>query len=198
MSRIGKHPVKVPKGVTAKVEGQKVSMKGPKGELQFVAADDLAVTMDGDAIALKPRSDTPRTAALWGMSRTMVANLIEGVTKGFEKKLQIQGVGFRAAMAGKDLKLSLGFSHDVVYSPPKGITIATPTQTDVVVSGIDRQQVGQVAYLGDCLSKDKARIIEITPSCVRLEIRGEAPPGAPAPPAHEEKMSLHPHDIEIQ
>jgi large subunit ribosomal protein L6 len=120
-------------------------MKGPKGELSFVAADDLAVSMDGEAVTVKPRTDSPRASALWGMSRTMVANLIEGVTKGFEEKLEINGVGFRAALQGKTLNLAVGYSHDINYAIPAGINIAVPKATEIVITGADRQQVGQVA-----------------------------------------------------
>ena len=145
MSRIGKKAVSVPKGVTASVSGQKVSMKGPKGELSFVASDDIAVSMDNGAVAVQPRDQSKVARSAWGMSRTMVSNLIEGVTKGFERKLEINGVGYRAAVQGKSLQLSLGYSHEVAYAIPAGITIATPKPTEIVVSGIDKQQVGQVA-----------------------------------------------------
>src|SRR4051794_15639711 len=121
MSRIGKHAVKLPKGVTATVDGQQVSVKGPKGELKFVASDNLALSMEGDAVAVQPRGDDPNAAALWGMSRTMIANLVEGVTKGFEKRLEINGVGFRAALAGKTLNVSVGYSHEINYQVPEGI-----------------------------------------------------------------------------
>jgi large subunit ribosomal protein L6 len=145
MSRIGKKAVSVPKGVTASVSGQKVSMKGPKGELSFVASDDIAVSMDDGAVAVQPRDQSKIARSAWGMSRTMVSNLIEGVTKGFERRLEINGVGYRAAVQGKSLQLSLGYSHEVAYPIPSGITIATPKPTEIVVSGIDKQQVGQVA-----------------------------------------------------
>jgi large subunit ribosomal protein L6 len=145
MSRIGKHAVKLPKGVTAKVEGQTVSVKGPKGELKFVAADDIAVSMGDGTVAVAPRSETRRAAAMWGMSRTMIANLVQGVTGGFERKLEINGVGFRAQVQGKDLQLSLGFSHEVRYPIPAGISIQCPKPTEIVITGSDRQKVGQVA-----------------------------------------------------
>jgi large subunit ribosomal protein L6 len=145
MSRIGKKAVSVPKGVTASVSGQKVSMKGPKGELSFVASDDIAVSMDNGAVAVQPRDQSKIARSAWGMSRTMVSNLIEGVTKGFERRLEINGVGYRAAVQGKSLQLSLGYSHEVAFPIPAGITIATPKPTEIVVSGIDKQQVGQVA-----------------------------------------------------
>ena len=145
MSRIGKHAVKLPKGVTATVDGQQVSVKGPKGELKFVASDNLALSMEGDAVAVQPRGDDPNAAALWGMSRTMIANLVEGVTKGFERRLEINGVGFRAALAGKTLNVSVGYSHEINYQVPEGITITVPKPTEIVITGMDRQKVGQVA-----------------------------------------------------
>jgi large subunit ribosomal protein L6 len=145
MSRIGKKAVPVPKGVTASIDGQKVAVKGPKGELSFVATDHIAITMEDGAIAVSPRDQSKEARAAWGMSRTMVANLLEGVTKGFERKLEISGVGYRAAVQGSNLQLNLGYSHDVVYPIPKGISVTTPKPTEIVVTGIDRQQVGQVA-----------------------------------------------------
>jgi len=145
MSRIGKKPVAVPSGVTANVEGQTVKVKGPKGALQVVLHDDVAAKMDKGEIQIDPRFETKRSRSLWGTSRTLVANLVNGVTEGFEEKLEITGVGFRAAVQGKSLNLQLGFSHDVNFAIPQGITIATPKPTEIVVTGIDKQQVGQVA-----------------------------------------------------
>ncbi|MDQ0453915.1 50S ribosomal protein L6 [Rhizobium paknamense] len=145
MSRIGKKPVQVPAGVTAAVEGQKVTAKGPKGELFFVANDDISVSLENNAVVVKPLNDSKEARSKWGMSRTMVENILKGVKDGYERKLEINGVGYRAAMQGKNLQLALGFSHDVVYEPPQGITIAVPKPTEIVVSGIDKQQVGQVA-----------------------------------------------------
>jgi large subunit ribosomal protein L6 len=145
MSRIGKKPVAVPAGVTANVEGQTVKMKGPKGELKLVLHDDVAANLDKGAVKIEPRNETKRARALWGLSRTLVSNLAEGVTKGFERRLEITGVGYRAAAQGKNLQLSLGYSHDVVYPVPEGIQIATPRPTEIVVTGIDKQKVGQVA-----------------------------------------------------
>jgi len=145
MSRIGKKAVAVPSGVTAGVEGQTVKVKGPKGALQVVLHDDVAARVDDGAIRIDPRADTKRARAMWGLSRSLVNNLVTGVTKGFEKRLEISGVGYRAAVQGKNLHLSLGFSHDVTYPIPDGIAIATPRPVEVVVSGIDRQKVGQVA-----------------------------------------------------
>jgi large subunit ribosomal protein L6 len=145
MSRIGKKAVPVPSGVTASVEGQTVKMKGPKGALQYVVPDDIVVKMEKGAVKVDPREETKRARAMWGTSRTLVLNLVTGVTKGFESKLEITGVGYRAAVQGKNLQLQLGFSHDVVYPIPEGIAIATPRPTEIVVSGIDKQRVGQVA-----------------------------------------------------
>ncbi len=145
MSRIGKKPVAIPAGVTAKVEGQKVSVKGAKGELSFVVPDDVDVKFEDNEIKVDPRNETKRARALWGTSRAQVNNLVVGVTKGFEKKLEITGVGYKAAVAGKNLQLSLGYSHDVNYEIPAGIAIVTPKPTEIMVSGIDKRQVGQVA-----------------------------------------------------
>jgi large subunit ribosomal protein L6 len=145
MSRIGKKAVPVPSGVTASVEGQTVKVKGPKGALQYVVPDDIVVKMDKGAIKVDPRAETKRARALWGTSRTQVSNLVTGVTKGFEDKLEITGVGYRAAVQGKNLQLALGFSHDVNYPIPDGISIATPKPTEIVITGIDKQRVGQVA-----------------------------------------------------
>jgi large subunit ribosomal protein L6 len=145
MSRIGKRPVAVPSGITANVAGQTVKVKGPKGTLEVVLHDDVSVALDGDRIKIDPRNETKRARAQWGTSRTLIANLIAGVTKGFEQRLEINGVGYRAAVQGKNLQLALGYSHDVVYPIPEGITIATPKPVEIVISGIDRQKVGQVA-----------------------------------------------------
>ncbi len=145
MSRIGKKPVPVPAGVTASVEGQTVKVKGPKGALQLVIHDDVLVKMDQGAVKVDPRNETKRARSMWGTSRTLVANLITGVTSGFERKLEITGVGYRAAVQGKNLQLALGYSHDVVYPIPEGIAIVAPKPTEVVITGIDRQKVGQVA-----------------------------------------------------
>ncbi|WP_132255574.1 50S ribosomal protein L6 [Methylobacterium segetis] len=145
MSRVGKKPVSVPSGVTATVTGQTVKMKGSKGELQFVVPSLVDVALENGAISVTPKNQSKEARSLWGTSRAQVANLVEGVSKGFEKKLEITGVGYRAAMAGKALKLSLGYSHDIEYEIPAGITIVTPKPTEIVISGIDRQRVGQVA-----------------------------------------------------
>lgn len=145
MSRIGKKPVSLPQGVTAAVNGQTVTAKGPKGELKFVVNDEVLVKMDDGQIAVTPRDDSKGARSKWGMSRTQIVNILEGVKNGFERKLEINGVGYRAAMQGKNLQLALGFSHDVVYQTPQGITIAVPKPTEIIISGIDKQQVGQVA-----------------------------------------------------
>jgi large subunit ribosomal protein L6 len=145
MSRIGRKAVAVPSGVTAGVEGQTVKVKGPKGALELVLHDDVAARLDGGAIKIDPRVETRRARAMWGLARSLVANVMAGVTKGFERRLEITGVGYRAAVQGKNLQLSLGYSHEVLYAIPDGIAIATPRPTEIVVSGIDKQKVGQVA-----------------------------------------------------
>ncbi|WP_127089553.1 50S ribosomal protein L6 [Aquabacter cavernae] len=145
MSKIGKHPVAIPAGVSANVEGQTVKVKGPKGALQVTLVEEVSAELNGSELKVSMRGETNRHKAMWGMSRTLVSNLVEGVTKGFEKKLEITGVGYKAAVAGKNLNLSLGFSHDVIYPIPEGIQIVAPKPTEIVVSGVDKQQVGQVA-----------------------------------------------------
>jgi large subunit ribosomal protein L6 len=145
MSRIGNKAVAVPSGVTANVEGQTVKMKGPKGALQVVLHDDIVATMDKASVKIEPRNESKRARSLWGTSRTLVANLISGVTKGFEERLEITGVGYRAAVQGKNLQLQLGFSHDVNFPIPEGIAIVTPKPTEIVITGVDKQKVGQVA-----------------------------------------------------
>ena len=145
MSRIGKKAVPVPSGVTANVEGQTIKVKGPKGALQLVLHGDVAATLESGAVKIDPRSETKRALSQWGTARTLVANLMTGVTKGFEEKLEITGVGYRAAVQGKNLQLQLGYSHDIVYPIPEGIAIVAPKPTEIVITGIDKQQVGQVA-----------------------------------------------------
>jgi large subunit ribosomal protein L6 len=147
MSRVGKKPVAIPAGVTVNVEGQKVRVKGPKGELEVVLHGDVEPRFETEAKTIKidPRTNTKRTRAMWGLSRSLVQNLVSGVTKGFERRLEINGVGYRAAVQGKNLQLALGYSHEVLYPIPEGIAVATPRPTEIVVSGIDRQKVGQVA-----------------------------------------------------
>ena len=145
MSRIGKKPVSIPGSVTAAVNGQEVKVKGPKGELKHVLVDDIIAKLDNGGIAVTMREDTPNARAMWGMSRTLVANLIAGVTEGFTKKLEITGVGYRAALQGKNLQIALGYSHDVAYPIPQGIQVICPKPTEIVITGIDKQKVGQVA-----------------------------------------------------
>ncbi len=145
MSRIGKKPVVVPAGVTAKVDGQLVSVKGAKGQLEFLVPEDVSVVYQDNAIKVDPRNETKRARALWGTSRAQVNNIVLGVTTGFEKKLEITGVGYRAAIQGKNLQLALGYSHDVNYPIPAGVTITTPKPTEITISGIDKRQIGQIA-----------------------------------------------------
>ncbi|MFZ0423646.1 MAG: 50S ribosomal protein L6 [Xanthobacteraceae bacterium] len=145
MSRIGKKPIVVPSGVTANIEGQTVNIKGPKGALSVAVHDDVAVKLEGGQIKVDPRSETKRARSQWGTSRTLISNLISGVTKGFEQRLEINGVGYRAAVQGKNLQIALGYSHDIVYPIPEGIAIATPKPVEIVITGSDRQKVGQVA-----------------------------------------------------
>ena len=145
MSRIGKRAVTVPSGVTANVQGQTVSVKGPKGTLSLVLDETLSAKMEGSALKIEKRDESARAKSMWGTSRTLVNNLMTGVTKGFERKLEITGVGYRAAVQGKNLQLALGYSHDVVFAIPEGISIATPKPTEIVITGTDRKKVGQVA-----------------------------------------------------
>ena len=145
MSRVGKKPVAIPSGVTAAVEGQTVKVKGSKGELSFVVPDLVEVKHADGSIAVTPRNETKQARAMWGMSRAQVANLVKGVTTGYEKKLEINGVGYKAAVAGTVLKLNLGYSHDVDYAIPKGIQIVTPKPTEIIITGIDKQKVDQTA-----------------------------------------------------
>ena len=145
MSRIGKKAIELPGGVSASLDGQTVSVKGPKGALAHAAVDDVTMKIENGKITLAPRDDSRKARAAWGMSRTMVANLVEGVINGFERRLEINGVGYRAAVQGKDLKISVGYSHEVKFPIPEGIRIECPKPTEIVVSGINKQQVGQVA-----------------------------------------------------
>ena len=145
MSRIGKKAVPVPTGVTASVNGQMVSVKGPKGELKVVLNDQVLAKMEEGGIKVDPKDKSKLARSSWGMSRTLVANLITGVTVGYSKSLEITGVGYRAALNGKALQLNLGYSHDVIYDVPAGIEIKVPKPTEIVISGIDKQRVGQVA-----------------------------------------------------
>ena len=145
MSRIGKKPVPLVKGTSASISGQTVEVKGPKGTRSFTASDDVTLTIEGETIKVTPRGLSKRARAQWGMSRSMIANLVTGVTVGFRKDMEIQGVGYRAAMKGRDLQLQLGFSHEVLFEVPEGVTVASPKQTEISVEGIDQQLVGQVA-----------------------------------------------------
>ena len=145
MSRIGNKPVELPTGVSASVSGQTIEVKGPKGTRSFSATDDVSLAVDGNVVTITPRGSSKRARQQWGMSRTMVANLVTGVTQGFKKELEIQGVGYRAAMTGNVLKLNLGLSHDVEYTAPDGVTVTSPKPTIIEVEGIDEQAVGQVA-----------------------------------------------------
>lgn len=145
MSRIGKRPVELPSGVTASVSGQTIEVKGPKGARSFTATDDVTLSVEDNVVTINPRGMSKRARQQWGMSRTMVANLVAGVTEGFKKELEIQGVGYRAQMQGNTLKLNLGYSHDVDFETPEGVTITAPKQTVIIVEGNDQQQVGEVA-----------------------------------------------------
>ena len=145
MSRIGKKPVELIKGVSASVSGQTIEVKGPKGTRSFTATDDVTLTVDEGSIKVTPRGTSKRARQQWGMARSMVENLVTGVTAGFKKELEIQGVGYRAAMAGNVLKLSLGYSHEVNFAVPAGVTVTSPKNTEIIVEGIDQQLVGQVA-----------------------------------------------------
>ena len=145
MSRIGKKPVAVPNGVTATIEGQTVSAKGPKGTLSVVLHDEVLVAMTDDGIKVDPRDESKGARSKWGMSRTLVSNIVTGVNDGYKRELEILGVGYRAQVQGSKLQLALGFSHDVNYPIPDGIKIECPKPTEIVVSGIDKQRVGQVA-----------------------------------------------------
>ncbi|MGJ8546405.1 MAG: 50S ribosomal protein L6 [Sulfitobacter sp.] len=145
MSRIGKKAVQLPSGVTASMDGQTIEVKGPKGVRTFKATDDVTISIDDSSVSIMPRGKSKRARQQWGMSRTMVANLVTGVTEGFKKELEIQGVGYRAQMQGNTLKLNLGLSHDVDYTAPDGVTVTAPKQTEIIVEGIDEQLVGQVA-----------------------------------------------------
>ena len=145
MSRIGKKTITVPKGVTITLNGQDVTVKGPKGERSWTVAEEIEVKQEGEELTFTPRSESQRAKAMWGLSRTLVANMVTGVTEGFEKNLELVGVGYRAAMKGTAVSLQLGFSHDVDIAAPEGITFAVPKQTEIKISGNDKQAVGQIA-----------------------------------------------------
>lgn len=145
MSRIGKRAVALPDGVSATLEGNVVKAKGPKGELEFVANDEVIVEVKDGEISVQPRDNSKVARSKWGMSRTMIQNIVDGVKNGFERKLEINGVGYRASMQGKNIQLAVGYSHDVVYQVPEGVSAATPKPTEIVLTGINKQQLGQVA-----------------------------------------------------
>ncbi|PIE09003.1 MAG: 50S ribosomal protein L6 [Rhodobacterales bacterium] len=145
MSRIGKKPVELPSGVTASVSGQTVEVKGPKGTRNFTATDDVTLAVEDNTVTVTPRGTSKRARQQWGMSRTMVQNLVTGVTGGFRKELEISGVGYRAQMQGNTLKLNLGYSHEVNFVAPEGVTVTAPKPTIIVVEGNDQQAVGEVA-----------------------------------------------------
>ena len=145
MSRIGKKPIEVPAGVTLTLEGQTVTVKGPKGQLSWTVADEIVLAQDGSSLTMTPRDDSKRAAAMWGLSRSLVNNMVVGVTTGYEQTLELVGVGYRAAMKGNALSMQLGFSHDVDIKPPAGVAFAVPKQTEIKISGIDKQLVGETA-----------------------------------------------------
>ncbi|EIE51199.1 50S ribosomal protein L6 [Salipiger aestuarii] len=145
MSRIGKKPVELPSGVSASVSGQTVEVKGPKGTQTFNATDDVTIVVEDNTITVTPRGNSKRARQQWGMSRTVVANMVHGVQNSFKKELEIHGVGYRAAIQGSTLKLNLGYSHDVNFDIPQGISVTAPKPTEIIVEGHDAQQVGQVA-----------------------------------------------------
>ncbi len=145
MSRLGKRPIPAPNGVTITVKGQDVSVKGPKGTLNFRAHDDVEVAFGNGELSVKPRHETARARALWGTTRAVLAAQVKGVSEGFEKKLEMTGVGYRAAMQGKNLQMQLGYSHEIIYKSREGVTLATPKPTEIKISGIDAQAVGQAA-----------------------------------------------------
>ena len=145
MSRIGKKAVAIPSGVTVTIDGQTVTVKGPKGQLAWTVVEEIEVRQEGQELVLSKRVDTTRAQAMWGLSRTLVGNMVTGVTTGYERTLELVGVGYRAAMKGQALSMQLGFSHDVDIKPPEGIAFATPKQTEIKISGIDKQAVGEIA-----------------------------------------------------
>jgi large subunit ribosomal protein L6 len=145
MSRIGKKPIEIPQGVNVTLEGQTVTVRGPKGQLVWMVADEIGIEHKDGALTLAPRDESTRARAMWGLSRSLVANMVHGVTQGYETALELVGVGYRAAMRGQNLSMQLGYSHDVDVPPPPGITFATPRQTEIRVSGIDKQLVGETA-----------------------------------------------------
>jgi large subunit ribosomal protein L6 len=145
MSRIGKKVVAIPSGVTVTLDGQTVDVKGAKGQLSWTVVEDIEVKVEGSEITLSPRNDSQRARGMWGLSRTLIANMVQGVSQGYEQTLELVGVGYRAAVDGKVLQLQLGFSHDVNVQPPEGVTFVVPKQTEIKISGIDKQAVGEMA-----------------------------------------------------
>ena len=145
MSRIGKREIAVPSGVQVTLSGQAMTVKGPKGQLAFTVPEEIEIVYENGQITFKPRVETQRARAMWGLSRTLVSNMVDGVTKGYEETLELVGVGYRAALKGQSLSLQLGFSHDIDMPPPEGITFAVPKQTEIRIAGIDKQMVGEVA-----------------------------------------------------
>ena len=145
MSRIGKKAISVPSGVTVTLDGQAVAVKGPKGQLAYVVPEEIRVAQDAGVISFTPVNDSQRASAMWGLSRTLVNNMVEGVTKGYEDVLELVGVGYRAQMKGRALNLQLGFSHEIDLPAPEGISFATPRPVEIRISGIDKQAVGEMA-----------------------------------------------------
>jgi len=145
MSRIGKRAVEVPSGVNVDLDGRTINVKGPKGQLSQRLPEEIKVSQADGQLSFAPRDDSQRAAAMWGLSRTLVGNMVEGVTKGFERKLELVGVGYRATMKGSNLSLQLGYSHDIEMPPPAGVSFTVPKQTEIIVSGIDKQAVGEIA-----------------------------------------------------
>lgn len=145
MSRIGKKPIEVANGVTATLNGQAVTVKGPKGQLAYTVPEEIEIAQADGHITLSPRSDSQRANAMWGLSRTLVSNMVQGVTQGYEETLELVGVGYRAALKGRDLSLALGFSHDVDVQPPEGVTFTVPRPVEIKISGVDKQVVGEIA-----------------------------------------------------
>jgi large subunit ribosomal protein L6 len=145
MSRIGKKPIPLGAGVTATLDGQTITVKGPKGELSWTVVDEIEVTQENGELTLKPRDDSQRARGMWGLSRSLIGNMVHGVSQGYEETLELVGVGYRAAMKGSALSMQLGFSHDVDIPPPSGISFAVPKQTEIRIAGIDKQLVGETA-----------------------------------------------------
>jgi large subunit ribosomal protein L6 len=145
MSRIGKKPVSIPSGVTVTLDGQTVTVKGPKGQLAWTVSDEVEVKQEGSELTFTPRDESQRARGMWGLSRSLVANMVHGVTQGYEETLELVGVGYRAAMKGTALSMQLGFSHDVDIPAPAGVSFATPKQTEIKITGIDKQAVGEIA-----------------------------------------------------